>query len=333
MRGQQLVKLFRAIELFSKPVGTTIKELMETFKIDRSSANRLIKTMENLGFPLYDEKPFMEKEKRWRFNETYLNRLPNINIPDLKIELPEIIALYLIKGEARLYRRTEIEKKVNTVFAKLGAFVPEELVQKLDRIKTLFVSSDNFAKDYSGKEDVIDSLTDAMLQQKTCYVKYHSFTQDRISNFVIDPLYFFESQGGLYVFVRASSFDEIRILAVERIQELTITDNHFEYPDDFDPDEKLNEAFDMVYDDPIEAKIWISSDQARYVKERRMAKNQKVINQEDGSIILEIKTSGRWDLKRWVLSFGVNAEVIEPLELRKEIAGEMETLNSRYSSA
>jgi len=188
MRGQQLVKLFRAIELFSKPDGTTIKELKETFGINRSTANRLIRTMENLGFPLYDEKIFMEKEKRWKFDETYLKRLPNINIPDLKLELPEIIALYLIKGEARLYRRTEIEKKVNMVFAKLGAFVPTELVEKLDRIKTLFLSSENFAKDYSGKEDIIDSLTDAMLQQKTSYVKYHSFTQDRISNFAIDPL-------------------------------------------------------------------------------------------------------------------------------------------------
>ena len=331
MRGQQLVKLFRAIELFSKPAGTTIKELQETFGINRSSANRIIRTMENLGFPLYDEKLFMEKEKRWKFDETYLKRLPNINVPDLKLELPEIIALYLIKGEARLYRRTEIEKKVNTVFAKLGAFVPTELVEKLDRIKTLFVSSENFAKDYSGKEEIIDSLTDAMLQQKTSYVKYHSFAQDRISNFTIDPLYFFESQGGLYVFVRATSFDEIRILAVERIQELTLTENHFEYPDDFDPDEKLNEAFDMVYDDPIEAKIWISSSQARYVTERRLVKNQKVTNQEDGSIILDIKTSGWWDLKRWILSFGGNAEVLEPIELREEIANEIKTLNNTYS--
>ena len=331
MRGQQLVKLFRAIELFSRPAGTTIKELQETFGINRSSANRIIRTMENLGFPLYDEKLFMEKEKRWKFDETYLKRLPNINIPDLKLELPEIIALYLIKGEARLYRKTEIEKKVNTVFAKLGAFVPPDLVEKLDRIKTLFVSSENFAKDYSGKEDIIDSLTDAMLQQKTSYVKYHSFAQDRISNFAIDPLHFFESQGGLYVFVKATSFDEIRILAVERIQELTLTDNHFEYPDDFNPDKKLNEAFDMVYDDPIKAKIWISNDQAKYVTERRLTKNQKIFNQNDGSIVLEINTSGWWDLKRWVLSLGSNAEVLEPIGLREEIANEIKTLNNKYS--
>jgi Fic family protein len=59
MRGQQLVKLFRAIELFSRPAGTTIKELQETFGIDRSSANRKIRTMENLGFLVIIQYPLI----------------------------------------------------------------------------------------------------------------------------------------------------------------------------------------------------------------------------------------------------------------------------------
>jgi len=65
MRGQTLIKLFKAIELFSQSKGATIRELQERLKIDRKSVYRLIGTMEDLGFPLTDEKPLFEREKRW----------------------------------------------------------------------------------------------------------------------------------------------------------------------------------------------------------------------------------------------------------------------------
>jgi predicted DNA-binding transcriptional regulator YafY len=55
MRGQTLIKLFKAVELFAKSDGTTIRDLQETLKIDRKSVYRLISTMEDLGFPLTDK--------------------------------------------------------------------------------------------------------------------------------------------------------------------------------------------------------------------------------------------------------------------------------------
>lgn len=75
-----------------------------------------------------------------------------------------------------------------------------------------------------------------------------------------------------------------------------------------------------------------SAEQARYVKERRWAANQAITDQPDGSVILEMQTSGRWDVKRWVLSFGADAEVLEPEDLRAEICEELKTLTRAYSS-
>jgi predicted DNA-binding transcriptional regulator YafY len=36
-----------------------------------------------------------------------------------------------------------------------------------------------------------------------------------------------------------------------------------------------------------------------------------------------MSTSGWWDVKRWILSFGADAKVLEPIELRKEIVEEL----------
>ncbi|OGP63888.1 MAG: hypothetical protein A3K22_03240 [Deltaproteobacteria bacterium RBG_16_42_7] len=100
---------------------------------------------------------------------------------------------------------------------------------------------------------------------------------------------------------------------------------------DFDPEEALESAFDIVSDDPIEAKIWFSADQAKYIKERKWAKDQKITDQPDGSVILEMKTSGCDDVKRWVLSFGAEAEVLEPEKLRRDVMNELKTASRKYN--
>ena len=270
MRGRNLIKLLRALDVLSRPEGATINQLAEHLEIDRRSVYRLIDVIEELHFPLYDDTVPLEKEKRWRVLEEYVIKLPNITLPDVKLSLSEMVALYLLKGEAKLYRGTEIEKTVEAAFEKIGLFVPNGLSDQLQKIKTLFVPLSKFAKDYSGKEELIDTLTDAVLRKQTCYVRYHSYGDDRIKNFKIDPLCFFENHGGLYVFVNATSFGQIRIMAVERIQGLELTGDGFDSPGDFDPETLLNSAFDMVYDDPLVVKIWFSAEQARYIKERTL---------------------------------------------------------------
>jgi predicted DNA-binding transcriptional regulator YafY len=131
--------------------------------------------------------------------------------------------------------------------------------------------------------------------------------------------------------VRTTDFRHIRTLAVERILELSPTEDHFLYPADFDPEQKLAGAFDIVFDDPVYARIWISPDQARYVLERRIPGLESRTENADGSLVLEIETSGWWDLKQWILGFGAEAEVLDPPELREEMRAELERACGRYA--
>ena len=174
-RGTNLIKLFKLLELLSKPGGTTLKAISDNLNIDRRSVYRWIDIVEELGFPLYDDKLPFEKKKRWKLEESYLKKYKSIQSPVMNMTLSEVISLYLLKGEEKIYRGTEIEKTINSAFEKIGTLVPANLLKQFSKIKTLFIASSKFAKDLSGKEEIIDSLTDAMLKQKTCYVKYHSF--------------------------------------------------------------------------------------------------------------------------------------------------------------
>ncbi len=331
MRGRNLKKLLDAINLLANPCGTTIAELGKKLETDKRQVYRVIETLQDdFRFVIDKDKAMVGGEVRYYLNKDQYKRLSDMKVADLNLSLTEIIALYFLKGHVKLYRGTAIEAEIERAFAKFDAFVPEGLADRLDKVKTLFIPSARFAKDYSGKEETIETLTDAILQQKTCLVEYHSFYDDKVKGFKIDPLRFFERNGGLYLFVRTTSFGHIRLMAVERIVKLTLTEDVFSPPEKFDPDALLEEAFDLVYDDPVTVKIRFSADQARYIQERRWAKEQKIKKLKDGSIILEMTTSGWWDVKRWVMTFGSEAEVIEPVEMRDDIKADLEATLGLY---
>ena len=60
------------------------------------------------------------------------------------------------------------------------------------------------------------------------------------------------------------------------------------------------------------------------------APDQRIGDEPDGAIILELQTSGWWDVKKWVLSFGAEARVLEPEELRSEMAEELSRARAGY---
>ena len=331
MRGKKLVELLKLVDLLSRPQGVTIHEVLDALgKADRKSAYRALETVQKLGFPVFDVQYPGEPCKRWKLDKGYVNKLPNLNVPDISLTLSEVIALQFVRSHVDIFQGTEIETTLNNVFSRMKLFIPDALEKKLSRLGTLFVSSNRFGKNYKGKETIIESLVEAMLDQRTCRVRYFSFSKNKSSEFLMDPLYFFEHQRGLYLFMRSTTYGDIRVLAVERIEKIQITSDPFESPADFSPEAYLQNAFDLTFEDPVDVTIRIAASRAKYVTERVYFQKQRIETKADGSILLTLTASGRKDIKRWILSLGSDGEVLEPKDLRREIVEEYTKALGRY---
>ncbi len=323
MRGKNLVQLIKTLSLLSRPQGATRKELAETLSISERSVSRSLNTIEDLGIPIYDESIPLEKEKRWRIESSYLERLPNLSLPKLALSYPEIISLCMMAGESVVFQKTEIDCHISTAIAKLMVFVPEKTRKELTKLKRIFISKTIASKNYAGKETVIKILTESILNRTACRITYHAFYKDKIEDKEIGPLHFYEHNGGLYVFAVKIKDKIVRSYAVERIKSIKPLNCDIKYPGNFDPVEKLNSAFDLTHGEPVTVKIRFSKNEARYIKEKNWSADQRITDNPDGSVTLSMTTSGYRDVKRWVMSFGKEAQLLEPGEMRKEIEVEL----------
>jgi predicted DNA-binding transcriptional regulator YafY len=332
MRGKNLIQLIKTLSLLSRPQGATRKELAGTLNISDRSVSRSLKTIEDLGIPIYDERPPGEKEKRWRIESSYLERLPNLSIPKMLLSYPEIISLCMLVGESVVFKGTEIDSHVSTAIAKLMYFVPEKTRNELIKLKRIFISKTMGSKNYAGKETIIKSLTESMLNHTASRITYHAFYRDKIADKEIGPLHFYENNRGLYVFAVKIKDKTVHSYAVERIKNIKPLNCDIKYPDDFDPVEKLNSAFDLTHGEPVTVKIHFSQNEARYIKEKTWSADQQIIENPDGSIMLSMTTSGYRDVKRWVMSFGKEARLLKPEEMKKEIEEELNEVLQRIKN-
>ena len=331
MRGRNVVKFLQAIELLGRPTGATLVELMNGLDLKKRGAYRMLAFLQDeMKLVVHEDAALLDGSKRFYLDQDDVRKAGKVKVPNVNLTLSEVIALYFLRGSSSLYQGTDIQKAIDKAFAKFDYYLPEGFGERLGNISGVFAANTRFAKDYSDKEEILDDLVTAISKRQLCQVTYHAFSEDQVKTYRIAPLQLFERNGGLYLFATVVKYGDVRMQAVERIQELKIEDETFVPPKDFDAGKLLSTAFGLTYDDPIALKVWFSAGSARYVKERKWAEVQSFADQADGSTILEMKTSGWYEVKRWLLSFGTEAKLLEPEALRLDLAAEISAMKDVY---
>ena len=59
-------------------------------------------------------------------------------------------------------------------------------------------------------------------------MRYHSFSSNREKTYVLEPYRLLFGQGGLYVIGMVPEYGELRTFAVDRIEQLSLTEERFE---------------------------------------------------------------------------------------------------------
>ena len=72
-------------------------------------------------------------------------------------------------------------------------------------------------------------------------------------------------------------------------------------------------------DGEINVKIRFNKRVADYVRERTWHPSQEIVKCKDGDVILSLTVNHLLELKRWILSWGCDAQVLEPDSFTRDI--------------
>jgi predicted DNA-binding transcriptional regulator YafY len=112
-----------------------------------------------------------------------------------------------------------------------------------------------------------------------------------------------------------------------------LLDARFSPLEDKDIDDWVKSAFLLEHGEREEqVEIIFSKDAARYIRERRWHPSQELQENEDGSCSLKFITQSVDEVRRWVLTYGAQAEVIKPLELRELLRSDALALVQKYGT-
>ena len=108
------------------------------------------------------------------------------------------------------------------------------------------------------------------------------------------------------------------------MEEVEVTEVPFQRPDDFDLEKHLAGSFGVYHGTgDVSVEVRFTPAVARYVEEARWHESQDWRGSADGSLVAKFRLSDTTEIKRWIMSFGKHAQVIEPAELCNELATEL----------
>jgi predicted DNA-binding transcriptional regulator YafY len=321
-RNAEVIRQWSILKDLEASRRVTIDDLARRTGVTTRTIRRDLEALQTAGFPLYDETH--DGKKYWTLEQKAFRRLD-----DTGFTLAELSALYFSRTLVESLAGTPFERDVQSAFDKLAGALTPGMKQFLDRMPLVMqAKAEPGAQAAAPRTREVAALVEATMQHRRVTMRYHSFSSNREKSYVFEPYRLLFGQGGLYVIGMVPEYGELRTFAVDRIEQLSLTEERFE-PLEL-PDDAFAHSLGVNQGTPERIEILFKPKIARYVRERVWHPSQQATDEADGSLRLTLHVVNDWALKSWILGFGGLATVVAPETLAAEVRSEMADAIANY---
>ncbi len=319
-RGDQLSRQWRLLQMIDRPQGVTVDDAARDLKCTIRTIWRDLDALQKAGFPLYTERAADGNRGIWRVTEDFKRALP------LKLTLGELAALLMSRHLLSPLGTSVLGPEVTIAFDKIQNVLSRDALKVLDQIRDRLGVRPGGAKLQAPTAEHLPKIHQALAERRTLRTRYYSASRDSEDTRAIDPYHLTFHNGGLYVVGHCHLRNAIRIFAVERMRTVELTRIRFDVPAEFDAERYLEGAWGILRGDLVTVRVVFARRLAPYIRERLWHPSQKLRDLPDGRVEITLTGADTLEVRRWILGYGVQAEVVAPEGLREALRVESEEL-------
>jgi len=267
--------------------------------------------------------PLVYEARRWKI-------MPGTNLVfgPVRLTLQEARAVYFA---TRLMLRSADERDPDGIAAleKIADALPDGLAGHMRRTVEEY---NNLPADMEAIE-VLRRLTEAWAANRTASITYRSAHAGEPRTFLLDPYILDHTQSGTYVIGYSHEHGEVRTFKVDRILECEVTAESFEPDDVAAIANRLRHSWGGVVFGEAEHNVTIdfAPSVAARIRESYWHPSQQLENLPGGGVRLRVSLPSLLEITPWVRTWGPEAIVVEPPELREEIAASLQAAAANYN--
>lgn len=180
-------------------------------------------------------------------------------------------------------------------------------------------------------QQYLTTIIEAMRDSRKLEVTYHSYWSEP-GIFDVEPYFVKVFKQRWYLIGKS---DRVRIYALDRITDLKFSEQAFNMPNGFSPDDFFENCYGIILgEDMIAEKVQlrIGKDQAKYIRALPLHYSQIEKTVDNECVVFEYYIKPTFDFIQEILLHGDFVEVLSPESLRnevKQIAGRMNEMYSR----
>lgn len=316
-RQARLIRL--AAEIKTNP-DQRPEELRRTLGIGRSQFFGDCRELGKVGF----EFKYDRRERRYKV-------VKDIFIPVFDFTMTEVISLIMAVRQLSAAGDHTLAWDAVQAIRKVAANAPEPVREILAHAINDMALRDRFRVN----PNVMNQLWQARVARRRARLLYDDYSVEKIRWLLADVYMIFFKGRALYADAYLVEENRIAMLRASRIQQVELQQAIFDVRPEYNFHDRHRHSFRVLVGEgkPQRVKIRFDAKTARYIREAYWHESQRILEGEDGGLILELTVSEPREVL-WYLVFpwGEGAEIVEPKWLRDEAAKTVREIYERYTT-
>ena len=171
------------------------------------------------------------------------------------------------------------------------------------------------------------------MESRKVEVAYRAKARTRARQMVLNPLGIVVRAGIVYLVATSWDYEDVRHYVLYRMSKPQLLNEPARTVPGFRLAEYIGEENRFSYpvsDGNLLLRALFDPDAGMHLTETRLASDHRVLEQEDGRLLVEATVADTADLRWWLLGFGSAVEVLEPEALRSEFREQVRRLRMIY---